>query len=170
MRGRPFEPGNQMARGRPPGSRNKRTQFAEEFQKNGLEAIRQCKHQALQGNQRALDAWLARLEAPCKPSNGRFRLPRVQSAGDVVRALSAVSQAVARGRLSAHEGEAMARTLEIQRQAIEAEGVEARLRAVERKIAEGSSQPGQPGEVREQEPQAGPSGTTSGNEGEGTGS
>jgi len=131
MRGRPFQPNNTMGRGRPPGSRNKRTLFAEEFQKNGLDAIRHCKLQALQGNQRALETWIAHLEAPCRPRHNRFRLPALKLPADWVQVLPAVMQAVASGKISAQDGEAIARIVQSQQQVIESIDFDKRLRAVE---------------------------------------
>ena len=138
MRGKPFEPGNQKGRGRPPGSRNKKSLFFEEFQKNGLDAIRMVKLQALKGNQQALDSWLDRLEPRCKPANSRFRLPPIRTAEDLVKVLPAVLQAVARGQISAHECESIGRILESQQRVIDASGYEQRLLALEQKASEGS--------------------------------
>jgi len=139
MRGRPFEPGNRMGRGRPPGSRNKRTLFAEEFQKDGLSAVQQCKFLALQGDGRALHTWIDRLEAPCRPRNNRFRLPSIRTAADLAKALPAVLQAIASGRLNAQEGEAIARIIESHRRVIEAEEFDARLRALEQNTTGGAN-------------------------------
>src|SRR5438552_12018890 len=119
MRGKPFEPGNQKGRGRPPGSRNKKSLFFEEFQKNGLDAIRMCKVQALKGNQHALDSWLDRLEPRCKPANSRFRLPPIRNAEDLVKVLPGVLHAVARGQSSAQEGETIGRILESKQRVID---------------------------------------------------
>src|SRR5438552_3255675 len=138
MRGKPFEPGNQKGRGRPRGSRNKKTLFFEEFQKNGLDAIRMCKVLALKGNQPALDSWLDRLEPRRKPANSRFKLPPIRTTEDLVKVLPAVLQAVARGQVSAQECEAIGRILESQQRVIEASEYEPRIRALEQKSAAGS--------------------------------
>ena len=50
MPGRPFEKGNKMGRGRPPGSRNKRTVFQEAMEEHGVPLIKQCKLLALKGD------------------------------------------------------------------------------------------------------------------------
>jgi hypothetical protein len=143
MRGKPFEPGNQKGRGRPPGSRNKKSLFFEEFQKNGLDAIRMVKLQALKGNQQALDSWLDRLEPRCKPANSRFRLPPIRNAEDLAKVLPALLQAVARGQISAQECETIGRTLESQQRVIQASEYEARIRALEQRTTERSG--GTPG-------------------------
>jgi hypothetical protein len=139
MRGTPFEPGNQKGRGRPLGSRNRKTLFFEEFQKNGLDAIRMCKVLALKGNQHAMGFWLDRLEPRCKPKNSRFRLPPIRTAEDLVKVLPAVLQAVARGQISAQECEAIGRILESHQRVIDASEYEPRIRALEQKTAQGSS-------------------------------
>jgi len=131
MRGRPFEPGNQLGRGRPKGSRNKRTLFAEAMEKNGVSLINQCQVQAFKGDSTALRLCIERLLPVCKAPSSRFRLPPVRTTQDLVKALPAVLQAVARGQLSAQEGEAIASMLDSQRRAIEAVEFEARLRALE---------------------------------------
>jgi hypothetical protein len=74
---------------------------------------------------------MERLVAPCKAPNNRFRLPGATNATDLVKALGAVMQQVARGHLSAQEGEAMAGMIESLRRTIETEEFEQRLRAVE---------------------------------------
>jgi hypothetical protein len=139
MRGRPFEPGNKMGRGRPPGSRNKRTFFIEAMEKHGLTLIQQCQAQAFKGDSTALRLCIERLLPPCKPPSSRFRLPPVGTAEDLVRALPAVMQAVARGRLSAQEGAALASMLDSQRRAIETQDFEARVRALEQATADNPS-------------------------------
>src|SRR5579859_6885817 len=107
MRGRPFEPGNKMGRGRPPGSKNKRTLFAEAMQDKGLALIKQCQVQALQGDSTALRLCIERLLPVCKAPNGRFRMPPVRTTEELIAAIPTILQAVARGQLSAQEGAAI---------------------------------------------------------------
>ncbi len=135
MRGKPFEPGNKMGKGRPPGSRNQRTVFSQMMDSHGEALIKQCQVLALKGDPTALRLCLERLLPPCKPSNNRFLLPAVKTASDVGLALQSVLQAVARGHLSAQEGEAIAAILENQRRAIESEEFVKRLQALEEQAA-----------------------------------
>lgn len=139
MRGQPFEPGNKKGRGRPPGSRNKKSLFFEEFQKNGLDAIRMCKVQALKGNQHALDSWLDRIEPRCKPANSHFKLPPIRTTEDLVKVLPAALQAVARGQISAQECESIGRILESHQRVVDASEIDTRIRALEQKTNNGSS-------------------------------
>jgi hypothetical protein len=135
MRGRPFEVGNKIGRGRPPGSRNKRTKFAEQMDEHGEAIIKQCQVMALEKDPIAMRICMERLVPPCKPAQHRFGLPKGNTAADLVKAVSTINQQVARGHLSAQDGEAMARTVEIQRRAIETEDFERRLQAQEKEMA-----------------------------------
>lgn len=136
MRGRPFERGNKMGKGRPRGSRNQRTVFSEMMDSHGEALIKQCQVQALKGDPTALRLCMERLLPPCKPSNNRFLLPTVKTASDVGLALQSVLQEVARGRLSGQEGEAIAAILENHRRAIETEEFGKRLQTLEQKQSE----------------------------------
>jgi len=50
MHGRPFERGNKIGKGRPRGSRNQRTVFAEMMDSHGEALIKQCQVMALKGD------------------------------------------------------------------------------------------------------------------------
>jgi hypothetical protein len=139
MRGRPFEVGNKMGRGRRPGSRNKRTLFAEMMEGHGEAIIKQCQILAMKGDPTALKLCIERLVPPCKSAGSRFRLPPLLTLSDLVKALPRILQEVARGRLSAQEGEAIASMLDSHRRAIETEEFDARLKAVEQDKEEAKS-------------------------------
>jgi hypothetical protein len=132
MRGKPFEAGNKFGKGRRRGSRNKRTAFAELMEDHGEAMIKQCQVLALKGDSTALRLCMERLMPPCRAHNNRFRLPPIRTVADLVKALPVVAQAVARGRLSAQEGESISRMMEGQRRTIESEEFEKRLRALEK--------------------------------------
>ena len=134
MHGRPFERGNKMGKGRPPGSRNQRTVFSEMMESHGEPLIKQCLVRALKGDSTAMRLCMERLLPPCKPSNNRFRMPVVKTASDVRLALQSVLQEVARGRLSAQEGGAVAAILETHRVAIETDEFGERLKALEQQM------------------------------------
>ena len=138
MRGKPFVVGNTSGEGRPLGSRNKRTVFAEMMESHGEAVIKQCQVLAMKGDPTALRLCIERLVAPCKSSTKPFRLPSVKTTADVGKALQAVLKLVARGRLSAQEGEALAAILDNQRTALETEEFAMRLRALEEKSREKS--------------------------------
>ena len=74
---------------------------------------------------------IERLLPILKVPEGRFRLPPVQNLADLVKALPAVMEQVAQGRLSAQNGEAMVRMIEGHRRVLEADEFEKRLKVLE---------------------------------------
>ena len=94
--------------------------------------IKQCQILALKGDSTALRLCMERLVPPCRAPRNQFRLPTMKTMADLGKALPAVAREVARGRLSAQDGEAFSKMIETQRRTIEAEGFERRLRAVEK--------------------------------------
>jgi hypothetical protein len=56
----------------------------------------------------------------------------VETAANLIEAISAVMRAVAGGRLSAQDGESVARIIESQRRTLETEEFDARLRVLEK--------------------------------------
>jgi hypothetical protein len=130
-RGKPFEPGNKLGKGRPLGSCNKKTIFQEALETDGVKIIQKIKLQALKANPVAMRLCMERLVPLAKEPNSRFRLPAVETAADLTEAISAVTEAVAEGELSAQEGESVARIVDSQRRNIEVEEFDARLKALE---------------------------------------
>jgi hypothetical protein len=131
MRGRPFEPENKMGTGRPSGSRNRATVFREALDGSGEAIIRKIMRLALKSDPTAMRLCMERLLPLAKAPNSRFRLPPVATAANLMEAISAVTRAVAAGRLSAREGESVARIIESQRRMLETETFDARLRVLE---------------------------------------
>src|ERR1700722_8465698 len=136
MPGRPFEPGNKLGKGRQTGSRNKKSIYQEALESHGIEIMETCKLQALKKEPTALRLCVERLVPVCKAPNSTFRLPPMRTAADLPMAISAVAQAVARGRLSASEGESVGRLIESHRRTLESETFEARIRALEQAQSE----------------------------------
>lgn len=79
-----------------------------------MEAIRKCKLLALAGHLGALEIWISHLEAPCKPAHNRFRLPSIKTGADLLNVLPAVMRAVASGKMSAQDGDALAHIVQSQ--------------------------------------------------------
>ena len=129
--GKPFEPGNTAGKGRPQGSRNKKTIFQEELEKDGAAIIQKIKEEALRADPTAMRLCMERLVPLAKAPNASFRLPMVETAAGLTEAISAVTEAVSEGELSAQEGESVARIVESQRRNIEVEEFDARLRELE---------------------------------------
>jgi hypothetical protein len=140
MRGKPFEVGNTFGKGRPRGSRNERTALVELMKDHGEAIIKQCQVLALKGDRTALRLCMERLIPPCEAANSRFRLPPMKTMADLKKALAAVGQEVARGRLSAEEGELMSRMIASQGRIIDSVEFEKRLRALEKARKLGSRQ------------------------------
>src|SRR5436305_12292690 len=100
-RGRPFQPGNKCGRGRPRGSRNRRTvKWEEMLGEHGEALVKKCVVMALQGDRAALRLCMDRLVAPCKESPAQFRLPFISTAAELVQAQAAVLEAFSRGQLT----------------------------------------------------------------------
>jgi hypothetical protein len=77
MTGRPFQPGYKMGKGRPPGSRNRRTVFAVLMDGRGESIIKQCQVMALEKDPTAMRLCMERLLPPsrtvscCRASGSR---------------------------------------------------------------------------------------------------
>ena len=131
MRGKPFEPGNKLGKGRAPGSRNKKTKLAESLESHGEAIIQQCKLLAMKGDPTALRLCVERLIPVAKPPATRFRLPKMETPADFNKVLLSVIQQTSKGRLSAFEAEALARVVDSHLRTIEVSEFDERLRAVE---------------------------------------
>jgi hypothetical protein len=133
-RGKPFEPGNKLGRGRPRGSRNKTTLMAQALLDSHADRlVRKCVVSALQGDSQALrlcfDRILpARRELPVKI--GKLSLG---TAADLSKASELITQKVAEGRITPGQGHAVAELLEQRRKIIETEDLDRRLQALEGK-------------------------------------
>jgi Tfp pilus assembly protein PilN len=133
-RGRPFQPSNKCGRGRPRGSRNKRTlEWEEMLSEHGEALVKKCIVMALQGDRAALRLCMERLVAPCKQSPVQFGLPSITTAAELVRAQAAVLEAFSRGQLTSAHAETMGDLLDKHRRLIETEQLEARLQALEQR-------------------------------------
>jgi len=131
MRGRPFEPGNQVGRGRPRGSRNKRTSLLKAMEEHGEPIVKNCMILALKGDRVALRLCMERLVPICNPSGQRYRLPPVKTVADVGSAFEAVFGEVTRGGMTVEQARELAQVLAARMRFAETEEFDARLRAVE---------------------------------------
>ena len=132
IRGRPFAPGNKLGRGRPAGSRNKATIVLQQMlDEKGVAIMAKAQVMALQGDHVALRLCVDRLLPPRKESLVQFKLPAVRTADDLGRALEAVLQGIANGKLTPAEGECLSAVLERRRKSIETAEIEARVRVLE---------------------------------------
>jgi Family of unknown function (DUF5681) len=138
QRGRPFAKGQSgNPRGKRPGTRHRLTQLAERLMEGEAEAVvRKVVEAAKGGDVAAARLILDRVLPARKGSPVRFALPSVSTAAEVVGAIGAVLAAVSDGVLTPDEGTQIAGLLETKRKAIESVDLEARLTALERKIAQ----------------------------------
>jgi hypothetical protein len=132
VRGRPFAPGNKMGRGRQAGSRNNATILLQQnLDEKGVAIMAKAQVMALQGDHVALRLCVDRLLPARKDSLVQFKLPAIRTAEDLGRALEAVLQGIAGGKLTPAEGECLSAVLERRRKSIETADIEARVRALE---------------------------------------
>jgi hypothetical protein len=132
-RGRPFEPGNKMGRGRPKGSRNKRTTLAQEILDQYAEPLmKKCVAKALEGDVRALSLCLERILPSPREPGVRLKIPKLIKLEDIDVALQKVVDAIANGNMSPSEGEKFHALLQNHRGNIESRSFGARITELEK--------------------------------------
>jgi hypothetical protein len=132
-RGRPFERGKSgNPAGRPKGSRNKATSAVEELLDGEAEALtRKAIDKALEGDMAALRMCLDRLLPPRRDRLVTFELPTIESAGDALKASSAILAACAAGQLSMREAGEFMNLVSSHVRMHESNDLEARITALE---------------------------------------
>lgn len=106
--------------GRPLGSKNKANLIADQLFLEDLQSI--CESviaQARSGNIQAAKIIFDRLLPPRKDRLISIKLPKIKTAEDILKAVGAITQAIANGEIAPSEGEALARILDIHGKAIE---------------------------------------------------
>jgi hypothetical protein len=135
QRGRPFEKGKSgNPKGRPEGSRNKATLAAQALiDGRGNALVEKALELALAGDGPVLKAMLDRLIPARKDSPIVLAgLPKIEGTADLVKASSAILEAVAKGTITPGEGQALAGLVEGHRRTVETVEMEARLTALEK--------------------------------------
>src|SRR5260370_21567846 len=112
MRGRPFEVGNKMGRGRPRGSRNRKTAWLAVMEEHGLALVKKCVLRALEGNPIALRLCLERLLPVPRDRSVQIRMLKINTCEDVAEAAKQVVHATAKGKISPTEADAVTHSLE----------------------------------------------------------
>jgi uncharacterized protein DUF5681 len=132
-RGRPFERGKSgNPAGRPKGARNKATRAVEELLDGEAEALtRKAIDKALEGDMAALRMCLDRLLPPRRDRLVNFELPTIESAGDALKASSAILAACAAGQLSLCEAVEFQSLVSTHVRMHESNDFEARIAALE---------------------------------------
>ncbi|OGR31214.1 MAG: hypothetical protein A2139_09565 [Desulfobacca sp. RBG_16_60_12] len=126
--------------GRPKGALNKATLASQTLLDGEAEALtRKVVELAKSGNPVALRLCLDRLLPPRKDRPVNFTLPRIEGAQDLVKALGAILEAVARGEITPAEGQTLTAMLDAYRKGLETTDLEARVTALEKERARGKS-------------------------------
>jgi hypothetical protein len=134
-RGRPFEPGNKFGRGRPRGSRNKRTLIALQLLDEHAESIvRKALVKALQeqGDSHMLQALLPYILPRPKDVPVKTGILRIGTAKELSQSLEMILKKACNGELTLSQAQEFATLLEARRQFLQTEEFETRLRALEK--------------------------------------
>ena len=125
-------------RGKKPGTRNKATLAALELLEADLKAItRVCIDKAKGGDLGACKLILERLIPRNRERAIDLQFPELTRATEVPQALAVTVKAVAQGKISPGEGQALAALLETYRRSMEMTDLEARLEVLEEKVSKG---------------------------------
>ena|SRR6266478_652517 len=138
VRGRPFQPGNRFGRGRPKGSRNKRSAQAQEILDQYTEPlIKKCVSKALEGDTRALGLCLERILPSLREPGVRIRMPRMEHVKDIDLAVKRLIDGIGNGNITPFEGEKIFSILGNIRNTIEGQEMEARITELEKHVRKG---------------------------------
>jgi len=140
-RGRPWPKGTSgNPSGMPKGTRHKATQAAEALLDGEVNALtRKAIEKAMEGDTVALRLCLDRICPPRKDRPVSFPLPRIETAGDAEKALSAIIASVARGDLSPSEASEVTALIGAFVKARETSDLEARIEKLEMEAANGKN-------------------------------
>ncbi|KLK89432.1 hypothetical protein AA309_31485 [Microvirga vignae] len=128
-RGRPFQLGNP---GRPKGSRNRATLALEVLLDGEAEAItRKAVEMALMGDTTAMRLVMDRIMPPRKDRPVMFTMPKLEKAGDAVKATAALAEAVANGDITPGEAGELSKLVDGFTKAVELHEIQQRLDKLE---------------------------------------
>jgi hypothetical protein len=117
-----------------PGTRHRATRLAEKLLADDTEAVVQAVVAAAKdGDMTAARLVLDRIAPPGRGRPVQLDLPPIAGAADLVQALAAITDAMARGDISAEEAQAAAAVLDHHRKAVETLDLERRIAAIEEK-------------------------------------
>jgi hypothetical protein len=129
-----FKPGQSgNPAGKPPGTRSKVLAELDRLGAEGAQKVLEAVLDAAQrGDMTAASIILKRCWPEFRGRPVRLELPGTATATDVVAALAAIVSAVAGGRISPEEGQAVSAVIETQRRAMETVELAARIEALEK--------------------------------------
>jgi hypothetical protein len=132
-RGRPFEPGNKFGRGRPRGSRNKKTLLTQQLlDEHGESIVRKTLVKALEGDSRLLQALLGYLLPRRKDAPLYTSSLRTANVEELSQSLDLILKQACAGDITLSQAQALAAMIEARRQLLEAEDFERRLQILEK--------------------------------------
>lgn len=131
-RGKPFEPGNKIGRGRPRGSRNRSTLLAQELLNSYSDRlIRKCILMAMNGDPTAMRLCMDRILPPRRELPVKIGKLPTRTAEELFKASETLTQKVTAGELTPGQGQAFAELLARRGEVIVTHDIDQRVRAIE---------------------------------------
>jgi hypothetical protein len=135
-RGRPFEAGNQFGRGRPRGSRNKRTLLAQELLDEHAEPlVRKALLDALKGDKALMRTLLSYILPRQRGLPQKMAPLAMGTTEELSQSSEAILTEVRAGEITIQDARVMFQLFETRRRVIETQEFDARLRAAEQSNA-----------------------------------
>jgi hypothetical protein len=132
QRGRPFKPGNKFGRGRPRGSRNKKTILIEELlAENSQSLVRKALELAHQGDVSMLRFLLDRVLPRPKEEPIKIGPLPMATPEELLQAQAKVTQALTSGQITLNQAEQIFALIENVRRLLETQNLEQRVRNIE---------------------------------------
>lgn len=131
-RGRPFQPGNKFGRGRPKGSRNKKSIAQNMLDQNAPLLIRKVMTEAMKGNASAMRLWMERISPRKGDDRVRLNLPSIRTMREIDDAAEEITKAIRQGKLTVLDADRLMSLLESRSRVIERTQFDARIEALER--------------------------------------
>lgn len=121
-----------MGRGRPPGSRNKKSLAVDRLlAQYSAPLVKKCIAMAMNGDPTAMRLCMERLGAPKRENHVKLKTLPAETMGEVKQSLACTIAAVSTGKIAPSQGEVIARMLEVQRRGIESAELEVRVGELE---------------------------------------
>lgn len=133
-RGRPFPPGNHCGRGRPRGSRNKKTALAPLVDSHAEALVRKALELVDEGDSQMLRFLLGRILPPKENAPLKTGPLPMGSAEELAQSSRRLMQKVTSGEVSLSDASDITDLLEHHRHILETETLEMRVRAIEQKV------------------------------------
>ena len=132
-RGRPFEPGNHFGRGRPRGSRNKKTLIARQLLDEHADSIlRKAMLTGLQGDSTMLQALLSYILPRPKDTPLKTEVLRTATAKELSQSMDVILKRACDGQITLTQAQQLAALIEARRQLLQTEEFETRLGILEK--------------------------------------